>query len=207
MLFKRRSPLKRPTSLVASRFMAYSSATVEAAARPRGAASPIKPVHELHGDILLDLDRPDEAVGKFETSLLRMPRPGRSLLGLARASHAAGEPGKTSETSRELTRVWRGRTSFDGYRGPSSAQRGTGARRESVPGPRRPGRKMGGPADLGTLQSADALRPGSSLPDSPGVGDHPTGTRPPQDTRTRRMILSAPAPLRSRRRNPGCSAA
>ena len=49
-------------------------ATIEAAAPPRGAASPIKPVHELYGEILLDLARPDEAIDKFETSLLRMPR-------------------------------------------------------------------------------------------------------------------------------------
>ena len=99
----------------ASRFMDDVSATVETAAPARGAASPIKPVHELYGEILLDLGRPDEATEEFETSLLRMPRRARSLLGLARAS-AAGEPGKASETYRELTRVWSGRTSFDGYR-------------------------------------------------------------------------------------------
>ena len=98
----------------ASRFMDDASTTVEAAAPPRGAASPIKPVHELYGEILLDLGRRDEAIEKFETSLLRMPRRARSLLGLARA--AAGESGKASQAYRELTRVWSGRTSFDGYR-------------------------------------------------------------------------------------------
>ena len=100
----------------ASSFMDDASATVEAAAPPRGAASPIKPVHELYGEILLDLGQPDEAIEKFETSLLRMPRRARSLLGLARASAAAGESGKASEAYRELMRVWSGRTSFDGYR-------------------------------------------------------------------------------------------
>ena len=100
----------------ASRFMDDASATVEAAAPPRGAASPSKPVHELYGEILLDLGRRDEAIEKFETSLLRMPRWACSLLGLARASAAAGESGKASEAYRELTRVWSGRTSFDGYR-------------------------------------------------------------------------------------------
>ena len=100
----------------ASRFMDDASATVEAAAPPRGAASPIKPVHELYGEILLDLGRPDEAIEKFETSLLRMPRRVRSLLGLARASAAAGESGRAIEAYGELMRVWSGRTSFDGYR-------------------------------------------------------------------------------------------
>ena len=100
----------------ASRFMDDASATVEAAAPPRGAASPIKPVHELYGEILLDLGRPDEAIEKFETSLLPMPRRVRSLLGLARASAAAGESGRAIEAYGELMRVWSGRTSFDGYR-------------------------------------------------------------------------------------------
>lgn len=99
-----------------SRFMDDAVATVEAAAPPRGAASPIKPVHELYGEILLDLGRPDEAIEKFETSLLRMPRRARSLLRLARASAAAGESGKASEAYGELMRMWSGRTSFDGYR-------------------------------------------------------------------------------------------
>ena len=100
----------------ASGFMDDAAATVEAAAPPRGAASPIKPVHELYGEILFDLGRPAEAVRKFETSLLRMPRRARSLLGLARAAAAAGNPEKATEAYRELMEVWAGRTSFDGYR-------------------------------------------------------------------------------------------
>ncbi len=75
----------------ASGFMADAMATVEAAAPPRGAASPIKPVHELYGEILFDLGRPAEAIEKFETSLLRMPRRACSLLGLTRAAAGTGD--------------------------------------------------------------------------------------------------------------------
>jgi len=88
---------------------------VEAAAPPRGSASPIKPVHELYGEILLDLDRPEEAAEKFETSLLRMPNRPRSLLGLARAYAQTGDREEAAEAYTKLMEVWEGRDSFDGY--------------------------------------------------------------------------------------------
>ena len=50
-----------------------------------GPPVPVKPSHELFGEILLDLDRPEEAEEQFELGLARAPN--RSLLvsGLARA--------------------------------------------------------------------------------------------------------------------------
>lgn len=71
--------------------------------------------HVLRGVAILHSFGWNQAIERFETSLLRMPGRARSLLGLARTS-AAGEPGKASEAYRELTRVWSGRISFDGYR-------------------------------------------------------------------------------------------
>ncbi len=90
-------------------------ATVEAMMPPRGAASPIKPVHELYGEILMDLNRPQESVEMFETSLLRMPNRPRSLLGLARSYVAMGNDQEAGEAYQSLTEVWRDRESFTGY--------------------------------------------------------------------------------------------
>ena len=81
---------------------------------PNGAANPVKPAYELYGEILLQLNQPDEAVKKFEISLQRMPNRPRSLLGLARALVGAGEYVRAAEQYRELTRVWQDRESFPG---------------------------------------------------------------------------------------------
>ena len=100
---------------VATGLMDEAQAAVEALAPPRGAASPIKPVYELYGEILLDLDRPSDAVEKFETSLVRMPNRPRSLLGLARAHAAVGNEEEAAEAYGALTDVWAGRESLGGY--------------------------------------------------------------------------------------------
>ena len=100
---------------VATRLMDEAQAIVEAGADPRGAASPVKPVHELYGEILLDLDRPADAIEKFETSLLRMPNRPRSLLGLARAYAKTGNREMAAEAYEKLTNVWAGRESFAGF--------------------------------------------------------------------------------------------
>ena len=56
---------------------------------PNGAATPIKPAHELYGEILLELGQPQKAVSQFETSLQRTPNRRLSLRGLARAASGA----------------------------------------------------------------------------------------------------------------------
>ena len=89
-------------------------ATVEAMAPPRGSANPVKPVHELYGELLLELDRPTAAVEMFETSLLRMPNRPRSLLGLGRALAAAGEPEKAVVAYRQVAEMWKGRDGVAG---------------------------------------------------------------------------------------------
>ncbi len=53
---------------------------------PNGAAVPIKPAHELYGEILLELGQPQQALTQFETSLQRTPNRRLSLRGLARAA-------------------------------------------------------------------------------------------------------------------------
>ena len=81
---------------------------VETLRPPNGAASPIKPPYELYGEILLALDRPAEALAKFDTSLLRMPNRMRSLLGAARAATATGDARAAQAHYAGLVRYWAG---------------------------------------------------------------------------------------------------
>ena len=75
---------------------------------PNGAASPVKPPYELYGELLLALDRPEEASEKFEMSLLRMPMRARSLLGAARAAAARGDNATAREHYSALLSFWQG---------------------------------------------------------------------------------------------------
>ncbi|MDE2772748.1 MAG: hypothetical protein OXI46_03445 [Gemmatimonadota bacterium] len=99
----------------ARKLMDEAVETVEAMAPPRGAANPIKPVHELYGEILAGFGAHEDAAAMFETSLMRMPNRPRSLLGLARASVETGDLERATEAYEKLTQVWAGRTSFGGY--------------------------------------------------------------------------------------------
>ena len=63
----------------------------EAQLPPRGAAEPLKPIHELTGEVLLALGQPKDAAERFEQSLLRMPNRPLSLIGAARAYSAMNE--------------------------------------------------------------------------------------------------------------------
>ena len=89
-------------------------ATVEAMAPPRGSANPVKPVHELYGEILLELGKAEEAVEMFETSLLRMAGRPRSLLGLARAQAALGNDVLAAEAYGKVAALWEGREGISG---------------------------------------------------------------------------------------------
>jgi len=90
-------------------------AIVETLRPPNGAASPVKPPYELYGEILLQLDRPGDALEKFETSLLRMPNRMRSLLGAARAAAASGDRLTARERYATLADFWIGAADDPGY--------------------------------------------------------------------------------------------
>ena len=75
---------------------------------PRGAPTPVKPAHELYGEILLELERPEEAMAQFERSLLRTPNRTLALRGLARASIATGDPDTAREQYQKIVNQWRG---------------------------------------------------------------------------------------------------
>ena len=99
---------------MATDFMDKAAETVEAMRPPRGTANPVKPVHELYGELLLELDRPEEAAKMFETSLLRMAGRPRSLLGLARANAAMGNTVAAMENYSRVASLWEGREGISG---------------------------------------------------------------------------------------------
>jgi tetratricopeptide (TPR) repeat protein len=66
-----------------------------------------KPCSELLGEMLLILDRPDEAMPHFQQVLQRNTGRTLSLLGLARAQEAAGDP-TASETWQQVKANWQG---------------------------------------------------------------------------------------------------
>ena len=65
-----------------------------------------KPCSELMGEMLLTLNRPAEAIPNFEKALERNTGRTLSLLGLARAQEAAGDPA-AADTWRKLEKNWR----------------------------------------------------------------------------------------------------
>ena len=75
---------------------------------PRGAASPIKPIRELYGEVLLQLDRPKDAIAQFEDQLLYTPNRPRTLLGLARAHAASGDAPAAADAYGKLLEAWHG---------------------------------------------------------------------------------------------------
>ncbi len=66
----------------------------------------MNPSHELYGVVLLELNRPQEAMQQFELALARAPRRTASLLGLARAASRAGDSETALKTYRALNEIW-----------------------------------------------------------------------------------------------------
>ena len=83
--------------------------TTANAAGGNGAPNPLKPVHELLGEALLDAGRAQQALEMFDRSLLRTPNRPLSLLGLARAYAALGDRESAGEQYRKLAEVWKDR--------------------------------------------------------------------------------------------------
>ncbi|MFN2445255.1 MAG: tetratricopeptide repeat protein [Vicinamibacterales bacterium] len=75
---------------------------------PNGAADPVKPSHELLGEVLLANGKAAEAAKAFDTCLLRMPNRARSLIGAARAHAAAGNKEKAADRFEALKVMWKG---------------------------------------------------------------------------------------------------
>ena len=73
---------------------------------PNGAANPLKPVHELAGEMMLEMGRFDEASKLFETSLQRLPGRPWSLLGAAQSYDKLGDSVNAGSSYSALLTVW-----------------------------------------------------------------------------------------------------
>jgi tetratricopeptide (TPR) repeat protein len=71
---------------------------------PSGPAYPLKPSHELYGEVLALAGRHQEAIAEFQTSLQRTPNRTASLLGLARSSVAVGDSETAARAYQTLRR-------------------------------------------------------------------------------------------------------
>jgi predicted Zn-dependent protease len=76
---------------------------------PNGAADPIKPSHELLGEVLLRAGKPADAAKAFDATLRRMPNRARSLHGAAQAYAAAGNAALATERTTTLRSFWKGK--------------------------------------------------------------------------------------------------
>jgi predicted Zn-dependent protease len=83
-----------------------ATALEESLPPPSGPPDLVKPTHELYGEILLFLDRPQEAQQKFERALLWHPNRARSVLGLARAAAQLGHIQATRQAYATFLDIW-----------------------------------------------------------------------------------------------------
>lgn len=72
-----------------------------------GPPIPVKPPHELLGELLLAAGQPQQAQVEFETALKRASMRAKSLLGLARAQAAGGDAVAAKATYEKLAGIWR----------------------------------------------------------------------------------------------------
>jgi len=66
----------------------------------------VKPSHEMYGEALLALGRPEEARVQFEKALERAPRRSLALAGLARATKQAGDVESAAKACSELESIY-----------------------------------------------------------------------------------------------------
>jgi hypothetical protein len=69
---------------------------------------PVKPTHELLGEMLLAAGRPREARSEFERTLAKYPKRTLSLRGLARASAQSGDAAAAQQALDDLKSFWHG---------------------------------------------------------------------------------------------------
>jgi hypothetical protein len=100
--------LKRGDAATAVALLKGAAQLEESMRPPNGAADPVKPAHELLGEVLLEVGKPADAAIAFDATLLRMPNRARSLMGSARAHAAAGNREASEDRYKKLTSFWKG---------------------------------------------------------------------------------------------------
>ncbi len=68
---------------------------------------PLLPARELYGDLLMEADRPADALAAYRATLDREPRRARALYGAGRAAEAIGDAEAATGYARELLEVMR----------------------------------------------------------------------------------------------------
>ncbi len=84
-----------------------SAALESALPPPSGPPVPLKPAHELYGEMLLEAGKPEEAARQFELSLQRTPNRAASLLGAARAATRLGDAKTARRHYAVLAEMWK----------------------------------------------------------------------------------------------------
>ena len=75
--------------------------------KPIGRPFPVKGADELYGELLLQVNRPKEAVTWFERTLARTPNRSRAVLGLARAQRNAGNASAARASYKQFLNNWK----------------------------------------------------------------------------------------------------
>jgi len=75
--------------------------------KPIGRPFPVKDVNGLYGDLLLQANRPKEAIAWFDRALARTPNRSRALFGLARAYRNAGDTTNARAAYKRFLTNWR----------------------------------------------------------------------------------------------------
>jgi len=68
---------------------------------------PVIPANELCGNLLLELNRPREALTYFQKALVRTPNRPKVIFGLARAAQALGDKETAAKNFQEFLEIWR----------------------------------------------------------------------------------------------------
>jgi hypothetical protein len=90
----------------AVRLAGEAAAAEDAMSFDFGPPAVVKPAHELAGEILLEVGRPADARREFEAALAHAPGRSLSLLGLARAAAASGDPALSRDAYARLAAQW-----------------------------------------------------------------------------------------------------
>ena len=86
--------------------MERATAIENAVSRPVGRPHPVKPSHELYGELLLEIGRPNDAAAQFDRALWRGANRALATLGLARARAATGDKAGARESYKRLLQIW-----------------------------------------------------------------------------------------------------
>ena len=86
----------------------HAAATEDRMRRPVARPKPVKPSHELLGEVLLEVGRPAEAVVAFERALWRSSNRSAAVLGLARAHAKLGQREASVRQYRQFLKNWHG---------------------------------------------------------------------------------------------------